>query len=151
MWRVDELRITGMGVARGRQVGSLLPTSDDLEDEYERNLISPAARHHARERVAASKAHGSALTILADRLLNNMLSSQPMCFNLLSDLGELVSAGDREAVAALQLMFPEAGIRSAQRITAQQRLQGLAAFGERDLRTGRRALGHRFGQCLCPA
>ncbi len=119
MWRVDELRITGMGVARGRQVGSLLPTSDDLEDEYERNLISPAARHHARERVAASKAHGSALTILADRLLNNMLSSQPMCFNLLSDLGELVSAGDREAVAALQLMFPEAGIRSAQRITVE--------------------------------
>ncbi len=119
MWRVNELGIADMGVAHGHEVGSLLPMSDDLEDDYDRNLISPAARQHARQRVAASKAQGSALTILEDRLLNNMLSSQPMCFNLLSDLGELVSVGDRAAVTALRAMFPEAGIQSAQRITVE--------------------------------
>ncbi len=119
MWRVSELGIADMGVARGREVGSLLPTIDDLEANYDRNLISPAARQHARQRVAASKAPGSPLTILEDRLLNNMLSSQPMCFNLLSDLGERVSVGDQSAVAALQAMFPEAGIQSVQRITVE--------------------------------
>lgn len=73
------------------------------------NFISPAAFAYAKERVA-DKQGNSDLTIDEHRLFNNMLSSQPMCFNLLADFRAGVQAGWPDATEVLAAIFAESEI-----------------------------------------
>lgn len=123
MWRVDVL-----GVAecqpRARQggtvcVGSELPHTPGAE-AGRANYLSDEAFRYAMERLAVSKAPGSALTILEGRLRFNMLSSQPMCFNLFADVRALVRAGDTRGTAAVRAMFPEVGIETVEGIDVEE-------------------------------
>ena len=73
------------------------------------NFISPIAFAYAKERIA-DKRHNPDLTIDEHRLFNNMLSSQPMCFNLFADLRAGLQAGWPNATDVLAAMFAESGI-----------------------------------------
>jgi len=88
-----------------RVVGSSLLDGEATND----NFLTDAAASYARERLAAAKLNPS-ITIKPYRLFNNMLSSQPMAFNLFGDLHVGVTQQDAEATAIVQAAFPDAGI-----------------------------------------
>lgn len=73
------------------------------------NFISLAALAYARLKVAEKKMNRD-LTIDEHRLYNNMLSSQPMCFNLFADLKLGVDACWRNSSEVLAAMFADSGI-----------------------------------------
>lgn len=68
------------------------------------NFISQVAFDYAVERVA-DKAKLKELTIEEDRLFNNMLSSQPMCFNLFTDIRQSIRDGNHNGIAVVNAMF----------------------------------------------
>src|SRR3989339_1118999 len=70
------------------------------------NFIPGAAFRYAKQRVEAKKSN-KYLTIEEFRLFNNMLSSMPMCFNLFSDLRELLTKDASEATRIIKLLFNE--------------------------------------------
>lgn len=70
------------------------------------NFITPTAFKFAKEKVE-SKKHNTFLTIDEYRLFNNMLSSMPMCFNLFSDLKELLKTDSEEASRIIRHLLPE--------------------------------------------
>ncbi len=70
------------------------------------NFISPAAFAYAREKVAEKRINPD-LTIDEHRLFNNMLSSQPMCFNLLADVRFALQANWPGTTHLLAAMFAE--------------------------------------------
>jgi hypothetical protein len=69
---------------RGRLVGSMLGVAA-VSERPGLNFLNDAAVAHARSRIAA--ASRERLTLSAPRLLHNMLSSMPMCFNIFGALG----------------------------------------------------------------
>lgn len=64
--------------AHGRPDGNMLRDSDGLDG---RNFLDPAIHQFAKDRLQDDAGH-----IEAKRLRNNLLSSQPMCFNLFAPL-----------------------------------------------------------------
>lgn len=69
---------------RGRLVGSMLDVGA-VRERPGLNFLNDAALAHARARIAATSSER--LTLSAPRLLHNMLSSMPMCFNIFGALG----------------------------------------------------------------
>jgi hypothetical protein len=90
LWR--EERGLPIGERRpGIPLGSRLPK--EYAKETGANLMTPAARAAARREVEAMRA-GSGQKIDEDRLWANLLSSQPLAFNLFAELGvDLALAG----------------------------------------------------------
>jgi PD-(D/E)XK nuclease superfamily len=70
------------------------------------NFISNSAFSYAKQK-ALDKQINKDLTIEEYRLFNNMLSSMPMCFNLFSDLRELLLTDKDEVSRIVKLMFKE--------------------------------------------
>lgn len=70
------------------------------------NFISPAAFAYAKQRVR-DKIIQPELTIDQYRLFNNMLSSMPLCFNLFSDLRDLLLFDLAECTAVIKALFKE--------------------------------------------
>src|SRR3989339_1207309 len=70
------------------------------------NFIPGAAFRYAKQRVEAKKSN-KYLTIEEFRLFNNMLSSMPMCFNLFSDLRELLMNNKDEGTKVIKQLFQE--------------------------------------------
>jgi hypothetical protein len=77
----------GVGPTRNRttRYGNMLANGEETGS----NFISEAAFELAKEKVLQKQSNKS-LTIDEFRLFNNMLSSMPMCFNLFSDLRQLL-------------------------------------------------------------
>jgi len=70
------------------------------------NFISPAAFKYATQRTW-DKIINKSLTIDNYRLFNNMLSSMPMCFNLFSDLRELLISDKASCSELCKSLFEE--------------------------------------------
>jgi DNA polymerase IIIc chi subunit len=70
------------------------------------NFISKEAFRFAKERVHDKQTNKNIL-IEEYRLFNNMLSSMPMCFNMLADLRQLLINDPQEAHKVLRASFPE--------------------------------------------
>lgn len=83
------------------------------------NYISPKAFAYALERLEDKKQREPYLVIEPYRLLNNMLSSQPMCFNLFSDLRAGVQSGCKDAQEVLAAIFAEAPIATVREVTVE--------------------------------
>lgn len=113
-YRVERLKQSSCGchVPEGKRVGSALENGETSGA----NFLSLAARACAWEKLAEKQLVNPDLTVDRYRLFNNMLSSQPMCFNLFADLRLGVhhdNANAREIIAA---MFPESPIRKVDRV-----------------------------------
>lgn len=115
-YRVTKLKEPEYGPFRtgGRSVGSTLVNGENSRS----NFISKAAFAYANERVS-EKARNRDLTIDEYRLFNNMLSSQPMCFNLFADLREGLQKGDQAATDVIKSMFAEAPIETIERVEVE--------------------------------
>lgn len=72
------------------------------------NFISPIAFTYAKQKVLDKQVNQD-LLIDEYRLFNNMLSSMPMCFNLFSDLRELLVTDSKRASVVIKRMFQEIG------------------------------------------
>jgi hypothetical protein len=70
------------------------------------NFISKIAFNYAKQKVLDKEINKS-LTIDEYRLFNNMLSSMPMCFNLFSDLRQLLIDDSKEASRIVKELFFE--------------------------------------------
>ena len=70
------------------------------------NFITTTAFGYAQHKVLQKKSN-KALTIDEFRLFNNMLSSMPMCFNLFSDLRELLEKNPEAATSITKQLFSE--------------------------------------------
>jgi hypothetical protein len=75
------------------------------------NFISETAFEYAKQRVA-DKAENHDLTIEEFRLFNNMLSSQPMCFNLFAEFRAAVQETRPDATKVLAAIFSSSLIKS---------------------------------------
>lgn len=75
-------------------------------EESGSNFISDAAFEYAKSKVEKKKTV-TALTIDEFRLFNNMLSSMPMCFNLFSDLRDILKSDPAVASTIARSLFPE--------------------------------------------
>lgn len=98
----------------GRLVGSSLVNGEQTGA----NFISPAAFVYAQERVAA-KATNPDLKIEEYRLFNNMLSSQPMCFNLFSDLRLGLREGRPDATEVLTAVLAESRVSAVSSVEVE--------------------------------
>jgi hypothetical protein len=106
-YRVDVLHEPcGLGPTKGssKALGNMLANGENTG----KNFISPAAFEFAKDKVK-QKQTNKLLTIEEFRLFNNMLSSMPMCFNLFSDLRELLKNDKTEASRIMKLLFREIG------------------------------------------
>lgn len=70
------------------------------------NFISDSAFRYAKQRVR-DKTICPELTIDTYRLFNNMLSSMPLCFNLFSDLRDLLLINSIECSSVVKALFKE--------------------------------------------
>ena len=70
------------------------------------NFISNSAFKFAKQKVLDKQINKN-MTIEEYRLFNNMLSSMPMCFNLFSDLRELLLTNKEEVSKVVKSMFNE--------------------------------------------
>lgn len=70
------------------------------------NFITETAFNYAKQK-SLDKQINKSLTIDEFRLFNNMLSSMPMCFNLFSDLRELLLSSPDETTRIIKLIFKE--------------------------------------------
>lgn len=70
------------------------------------NFVSKAAYRYAIQRTL-DKNINKDLTIDSYRLFNNMMSSMPMCFNLFSDLRELLVADNKTCSTVCKKLFKE--------------------------------------------
>ena len=71
------------------------------------NFLSPHAFAYAKHKVMEKQVNPF-LTIERYRLFNNMLSSQPLCFNLFSDLRFIAQENPGRATQCLRALLPEA-------------------------------------------
>jgi hypothetical protein len=125
-YRVEECHETECGPWRMGEdcVGSTL-----LEGEKTRkNFITTCAFDYAQEKVREKRTINSDLTLDEYRLFNNMLSSQPMCFNLFADLRAGIMAGNDDASDALRAMFSESQIGTIERIEVEMMPQPKSEF-----------------------
>ena len=74
-----------------------------------KNFLTGYAFRYAQERVASRKKYE---TIEEDRLFNNLLSSQPMAFNLFCPLREMLEKSPEAATAAIKAALPMYPIHS---------------------------------------
>ena len=74
-----------------------------------KNFLTGYAFRYAQERVASRKKYE---TIEEDRLFNNLLSSQPMAFNLFCPLREMLEKSPEAATAAIKTALPMYPIHS---------------------------------------
>lgn len=74
-----------------------------------KNFLTEYAFRYAQERVACRKKYE---TIEEDRLFNNLLSSQPMAFNLFCPLREMLEKSPEAATAAIKAALPMYPIHS---------------------------------------
>ena len=123
IWRVDTLGIEACQ-PRVRRDGSVVCVGSELPHTEgpaagRPNFLSDAAFDYATARLADSRDSRSGLTILEPRLRFNMLSSQPMCFNLFADLRALIATGDALGAAAVRAMFPGTEVRSVEEIVVE--------------------------------
>lgn len=82
-WRQERLRLAaGPMRPQGRLVASMLPADVDFEP----NLMTPEAVDAAHRAIESLKAEKRPGFIQEFRLKHNLLSSQPMCFNLFGHL-----------------------------------------------------------------
>ena len=98
-----------LGVAPGTIGKSVVGSAVPKELHRGLNFLTPGAWEHAEERIVAVQAEGG--TLEADRLLRNLLSSMPMCFNIFGSLrkfdgfADLIGAVfDAEASTAVDAM-----------------------------------------------
>lgn len=83
-WRQERLGLpAGPRVGHARLVSSMLPGDVDLST----NLMSPEAVDAAEHALQALRTEGRPGLIQEERLRRNLLSSQPLCFNLFGYLG----------------------------------------------------------------
>ncbi|UUW92959.1 PGN_0703 family putative restriction endonuclease [Pimelobacter simplex] len=83
-WRQERLGLpAGPRVGDARLVSSMLPGDVDLST----NLMSPEAVDAAEHALQALRTEGRPGLIQEERLRRNLLSSQPLCFNLFGYLG----------------------------------------------------------------
>jgi hypothetical protein len=120
----------GQGLPSGERrpgvpLGSRLPS--DFARESGANLMTPAALGVARREVAASRA-GSGQKIEEDRLWANLLSSQPLAFNLFADLERDLGLASRalrriwrERIACVtKILFEHSPGRGSEKYTADR-------------------------------
>ncbi len=82
------------------------------------NFITRQAFAYATSKVAEKRGNRD-LTIDEHRLFNNMLSSQPMCFNLFSDLRAGIHSGSMGAQRTVAAMFSESRIESVESLEVE--------------------------------
>jgi hypothetical protein len=83
-----------------------------------KNFISEAALAYARQRVT-DKVDNRSLLIEEYRLFNNMLSSQPMCFNLFSDIRAAVLADEPAGTDVLSAVFQSSPIAKVRDVVVE--------------------------------
>jgi len=108
----------------GRVVGSALLEGELTGD----NFISQAVLAYVREKLEEKRTRNPDLTIERFRLFNNMLSSQPMCFNLFSDLRSGVLRSDDAAARIVRAMFEDVPIATVDAIEVENLPQPLAEY-----------------------
>lgn len=115
-YRVEVLKQASYGPWRvgGRPVGSVLVDGEQTGA----NFITCAAFAFAKEKVAQKRGNRD-LTIDEYRLFNNMLSSQPMCFNLFSDLRDGIACSDPVAQRIVAAMFNESRIKQVDQVDVE--------------------------------
>ena len=93
-WRETKLGLPpGVHPTSGRLVGSLLPADAPADA----NWLTPQIADYVAERLPQARADGE--TIEPGRLARNLLSSQPLCFNLFGQLQAFPDAGARVLAA----------------------------------------------------
>lgn len=127
-WYRKDVLDVGMGVSPNTkgQLQSYLPAG-----KPDQNFLSTCAFDYAEERLADKASGRPELTIVAGRLRYNMLSSQPMCFNLFADLRAEVEHGDGDVRAVVAAMFPAVSVTSVDAVIVEevpQALEGDPAF-----------------------
>ena len=115
-YRVEVLGLSECGPFRvgGRLVGSSLVGGEASG----KNFISEVALAYARQRVA-DKVDNRSLLIEEYRLFNNMLSSQPMCFNLFSDIRAAVLADEPAGTDVLAAVFRSSPIAKVRDVVVE--------------------------------
>lgn len=104
-WRKGDSRV-GSALVNGRESGA--------------NFITKEALAYASAKVKEREdGCNPDLTIDEYRLYNNMLSSQPMCFNLFSDLRAGIVAGSPAAQRVLAAMFLQSGIGTVESVEVE--------------------------------
>lgn len=98
VWR--EQQSLPAGLHRGSPLGSRL-TPADAEPPALRNFLSSQARNQVQKAVSAAPRTGALLS--RPRLWVDLLSSQPLCFNLFGPLADDLDL----ATAALRLIWPD--------------------------------------------
>ena len=126
-YRRDVLGV-GMGVSPNtkQQLQSYLP-----EGRARTNFLSECAYDYAEQRIA-DQSHETDLTIIAGRLRHNMLSSQPMCFNLFSDIKADVDEGQPNVHQVVGAMFPEVPVASVDSVVVEEVPASLAGDAAHD-------------------
>ncbi len=104
MWRVDHEGVTACGISNDKRppgkLQSLLPPGEQAH-----NFLTSSSYAYARERLDDKTLREPVLTLRRDRLLTNMLSSQPMCFNLFTVFRLAAQRGDTIDAAALSRLL----------------------------------------------
>jgi hypothetical protein len=86
------------------------------------------AFEYAIEKLEEKRTSNPALTIDKYRLFNNMLSSQPLCFNLFADLRAGLLSRDQSAAAILKAMFSAAPMAEIESLHVEDLPQPLADY-----------------------
>lgn len=107
-----------------RVVGSALLNGEESGN----NFLSEAALRYANEKLEEKRVSNPDLTIKKYRLFNNMLSSQPMCFNLFGDLHAGVVDGDVAATDVLRAMFADMPLATIQSLEVEHLPQPKAEY-----------------------
>lgn len=105
MWRTEQGY--ELGEHRGRPLGSRL--QKDWAEETLANFLTPTIRQVVREDVLESAERGR--LIKRDRLLGDLLSSQPLCFNLFGELQR-----DLDACTAVMSEMTRGRVRRVTRV-----------------------------------
>lgn len=104
----------GISPQTKRPLQSFLPEGHAAD-----NFLTPCAFEYAEHRILDST-NRPELTIIASRLRHNMLSSQPMCFNLFSDLRSEVEQNEGSVQRVVAAMFPEVPVASVDDVIVEE-------------------------------
>ncbi len=116
-YRVEVLKEERYGLHEpgGRPVGSAVVNGEATGA----NFLSLAARALAWEKLAEKQDINPDLTVKRYRLFNNMLSSQPLCFNLFADLRLHLMHKRPIAGAVVAAMLQESPIATVERLDVE--------------------------------
>ena len=95
--------------------GNYINGGENPKDGCWKNFLTEEAFNHAKERVNPDNKKPYE-TIEEDRLFNNLLSSQPMAFNLFCPLRQMLEVSPRVATQAIKAALPNLPIQKVTKI-----------------------------------